>query len=135
MGVTARPGGAQAPPGPFIVFRQSGLYCQLSIDGYALAMCDDLVGAEVAVLLRVSRQRVNRIGQTHDDFPAPVAQFAAGRIWRRAAIEAWAQNRVPADQDDEQGRRAKPALALSQSFPTDCCRSLVTTDNGVITRL
>lgn len=51
-----------------------------------------LVGvAEVAQMLAVSRQRVNRIVHTHADFPAPEAELAAGRVWQRSAVEAWAR--------------------------------------------
>lgn len=50
-----------------------------------------LVGvAEIADMLGVSRQRVNAIVQTHDDFPEPAAVLSAGRIWERSAIESWA---------------------------------------------
>lgn len=41
-------------------------------------------------MLGVSRQRVNAIVQTHDDFPEPAAVLSAGRIWERSAIESWA---------------------------------------------
>jgi plasmid maintenance system antidote protein VapI len=51
-----------------------------------------LVGvAEIAEMLGVSRQRVNAIVATHSDFPAPEAVLAAGRIWSRTAVEAWAR--------------------------------------------
>jgi len=54
-------------------------------------MTKHLVGvAEVAQLLGVTRQRVNRIVQTHADFPAPEAELSAGRVWKTADIEAWA---------------------------------------------
>ena len=50
----------------------------------------DLVGgAEVAQLLGVSRQRVHEIVRTAADFPEPVAELAAGRIWQRSDVEAW----------------------------------------------
>ncbi len=50
----------------------------------------DVVGApEVAQLLGVSRQRVYQLIDSYDDFPAPVAALAVGRIWSRDAIEAW----------------------------------------------
>ena len=46
-----------------------------------------LVGvSEIAEMLGVSRQRVNAIVQTHEDFPAPEALLSAGRIWRREAV-------------------------------------------------
>ena len=51
----------------------------------------ELVGtAEIASMLGVTRQRVNAIVATHDDFPKPIAELAAGRIWDRADVEAWA---------------------------------------------
>ena len=51
----------------------------------------DLVGvAEIAELLGVTRQRVDAIARTHPDFPKPVADLAAGRIWQRRDIENWA---------------------------------------------
>ncbi|MCP4303576.1 MAG: helix-turn-helix domain-containing protein [bacterium] len=52
----------------------------------------ELVGvAEIADILGLSRQRVNRIVQTHDDFPEPLAELSAGRIWRAEEIEKWMQ--------------------------------------------
>jgi prophage regulatory protein len=58
-----------------------------------------LVGAkEVAALLGVSRQRVDKIAQTHSDFPKPLGEIAAGRIWQRGDVLAWVrrtrQNRL-----------------------------------------
>lgn len=51
-----------------------------------------LVGIqEIARLLRVTRQRVDAITRSHSDFPEPVGMLAAGRIWRRSAIMAWAK--------------------------------------------
>jgi predicted DNA-binding transcriptional regulator AlpA len=53
-------------------------------------MTGDLVGlSEVAQMLGVSRQRVYQLATAYDDFPSPEAELAAGRVWRRAAIEAW----------------------------------------------
>ena len=50
----------------------------------------DLVGsAEIAQLLGVSRQRVHEIVRTAVDFPEPVAELAAGRIWQRSDVEEW----------------------------------------------
>jgi predicted DNA-binding transcriptional regulator AlpA len=54
-------------------------------------MDDALVGPkEVARLLGVSRQRVDKITQTHREFPPPVGRLAAGRIWKREEIIDWA---------------------------------------------
>lgn len=51
----------------------------------------DLVGlAEIGDMLGVSRQRVDQLARTKD-FPEPVATISAGRIWRRADVEAWAR--------------------------------------------
>ena len=53
-------------------------------------MTSHLVGvAEIADMLGVSRQRVNRMIQTIADFPEPEVEVAAGRIWKRAAVERW----------------------------------------------
>lgn len=50
-----------------------------------------LVGtAEVAGMLDVTRQRVAQLIASHPDFPAPIAEISAGRIWSRVEVEAWA---------------------------------------------
>jgi predicted DNA-binding transcriptional regulator AlpA len=55
-------------------------------------MSQVLVGTkEVAELLDVSRQRVNRIVQTHEKFPKPVGTLAGGRVWYRSEILQWAR--------------------------------------------
>jgi predicted DNA-binding transcriptional regulator AlpA len=60
-----------------------------------------LVGVqEIAEMLGVTRQRVDEISRTHDDFPAPEATLASGRVWKRADVEAWAKRR---------GRSIRPA--------------------------
>ena len=52
---------------------------------------DELMGiAEIAELLGVTTQRVDQLART-DGFPKPTAELAAGRIWRRHDIEAWAR--------------------------------------------
>jgi predicted DNA-binding transcriptional regulator AlpA len=51
---------------------------------------DEVVGVrEIAAVLGVSRQRVYQLIESYDDFPAPVATLALGRVWSRAAVEAW----------------------------------------------
>lgn len=63
------------------------------VNSYCLAM-HHLVGvAEVAAMLGVSRQRVNKIVKEDESFPRPEAELAAGRIWRRDDIEQWARSR------------------------------------------
>ena len=47
---------------------------------------------EVAEILGVSRQRVHQLIQAYDDFPAPEAELAVGRIWKRAVILEWARD-------------------------------------------
>ena len=55
-------------------------------------MTNHLVGvAEIALMLGVSRQRVDAIARTHPDFPKPQAELTAGRVWLRAEIETWAR--------------------------------------------
>jgi predicted DNA-binding transcriptional regulator AlpA len=50
----------------------------------------DMVGVpEIAQLLGVSRQRVYQLVDSYDDFPAPLAKLAVGRIWSREAVEDW----------------------------------------------
>jgi hypothetical protein len=65
----------------------------LSIDNVrSTLVTEDCVGVqEVARMLGITRQRVNRIVQTHDDFPEPVSKVAAGRFWRRKDIVEWAE--------------------------------------------
>lgn len=56
------------------------------------AMTSHLVGlSEIAAMFGVSRQRASQIVRDYDDFPAPVAELASGRIWETAAVEAWAE--------------------------------------------
>ena len=51
----------------------------------------DLVGVwEVAEMLGVSRQRVHQLRHEHPDFPTPVADLKAGKIWFRTDIVSWA---------------------------------------------
>lgn len=46
--------------------------------------------AEIAEILGITRQRVHALLNTHDDFPRPVAELSAGKIWTRADVERWA---------------------------------------------
>lgn len=53
-------------------------------------MTNHLVGtAEIADMLGVSRARVAQLADSYDDFPAPQAELASGRIWSRTAVEQW----------------------------------------------
>jgi plasmid maintenance system antidote protein VapI len=47
--------------------------------------------AEIAELLGVTRQRVNQLMHEREDFPAPLAELAIGRVWQRKDIESWAK--------------------------------------------
>ena len=54
-------------------------------------MSSRLVGlSEIATMLGVSRQRADQLVRDYEDFPAPVAELASGRIWETSAVEAWA---------------------------------------------
>jgi predicted DNA-binding transcriptional regulator AlpA len=46
---------------------------------------------EVAEMLSVSRQRVHQLLRHHADFPAPVAELKAGKIWLKRDIVEWAR--------------------------------------------
>lgn len=51
----------------------------------------DLVGiSEVAEMLGVTRQRVDKLSRTSPDFPQPVSTLHGGRVWLRSKIEEWA---------------------------------------------
>ena len=64
----------------------------------------ELVGtAEVAAMLGVSPQQVHRLAK-RQDFPAPVAELHAGRIWVNADIDAWAREHA----DRRPGRPETP---------------------------
>lgn len=50
----------------------------------------DLVGiSEIAEMLGVTRQRVDKLSRTDPAFPEPVAEIRAGRIWLRAEVATW----------------------------------------------
>lgn len=65
---------------------------------------DTLVGAgEIAEILGVTRQRVHSLSRTYADFPKPVAELAAGRVWRMEEIRDW----MKAHPDRKGGRPRK----------------------------
>ncbi|OHV41876.1 MULTISPECIES: helix-turn-helix transcriptional regulator [Pseudofrankia] len=51
--------------------------------------------AEVGKRLGVSRQRVSQIAGSDPTFPKPVADLAAGRIWRAEDVERWIAEHRP----------------------------------------
>ena len=74
-------------------FRASTHLAVVGRQRYAPRM--DLVGVhEIAKILGVSRQRVDAIVRG-GAFPSPVCRIAAGRIWRRTDIVAWAKAHRP----------------------------------------
>jgi predicted DNA-binding transcriptional regulator AlpA len=59
------------------------------------SMTDNLVSrAEIAEMLGVTGQTVHRYSG-RPDFPKPVGQLAAGRVWRRKDVEKWAAKTLP----------------------------------------
>lgn len=48
-------------------------------------------GPEAAQILGVSKQRVHQLAATHADFPRPLYELAAGKLWDRAAMERFAE--------------------------------------------
>jgi hypothetical protein len=71
---------------------------------------------EVGRLLHVSRQRVDEIARTHENFPKPAVKLAAGPIWERAAIERfveeWPRRAGRPPKADEQRLTAEIQAAL-----------------------
>jgi predicted DNA-binding transcriptional regulator AlpA len=47
--------------------------------------------AEIAEMLGVSRQYVDRLSREDPAFPAPEVELASGRVWTRQAVVAWAK--------------------------------------------
>ena len=74
-------------------------------------MTSHLVGlSEIATMLGVSRQRAGQLVRDYEDFPAPVAELASGRIWETAAVEAWSNThpvRPPGRPASDSGQRGE----------------------------
>jgi ATP-dependent Clp protease ATP-binding subunit ClpC len=66
-------------------------------------------------MLGVSRQRVHQLIQS-DDFPQPIAELSAGRIWARDAVEGWVAAHP--------GRAAGPGIGRFAAF-SDGARAVV----------
>lgn len=65
--------------------------CQWVQSVFTVRAVDQLAGAaEAAEILGVSRQQLHRLAR-REDFPRPVAELAAGKIWRAKDIERWAR--------------------------------------------
>jgi len=78
--------------GPFELRRVEVVsYSVLEADNLAPQLPEMVGVAEVAAMLGVSRQRVSALTRTHDNFPPPLVELAAGPIWQRSAIEAFAE--------------------------------------------
>lgn len=70
-------------------YRVSGVEIQ-SLEGLDRSLKEshvaDLVGvAELAKILKVSRQRASELARS-PDFPKPIANLAAGPVWKKSAI-------------------------------------------------
>jgi prophage regulatory protein len=69
------------------------------LDSVAVSL--ELVGvAEVAAMLGLTTQRIDQLARRDPNFPSPVAELAAGRIWSRADIVTWARNAGRLDGDE-----------------------------------
>jgi hypothetical protein len=89
--VLAGPRGVTAPPGPLSIVDRQHSGGVVSRQQYDQRVTHHLVGvAEIAEMLGVTRQRVDAIVRTHEDFPPAEAELSAGRIWSREAVEQWA---------------------------------------------
>ncbi len=49
---------------------------------------------EISRMLGVTKRTVQRYAE-RPDFPEPIDRLAAGRVWRRADVEAWAREHLP----------------------------------------
>ena len=80
-------------------------------------MCADLVSiVEVAEMLGVSRQRVHQILRAYPDFPAPEAELAVGRIWRRQPLPiGWSA--TPRSTGRPRKSDISPAIATPAGIP------------------
>ncbi len=77
-----------------------------------------LVGVgEIAELLGVTRQRVDQLIASYDDFPAPEVELKGGRVWSREAVDAWLAAH-PVRPRTGRPRRA-PAAGLETGSDTD----------------
>ena len=85
-------------------------------------MSHHLVGvAEIAVMLGVSRQRVDQLASSYDDFPQPEVELAGGRVWSRSAIETW----MALHHERKPGRPDASRRAMFERY-TDRARRAVT---------
>jgi predicted DNA-binding transcriptional regulator AlpA len=51
----------------------------------------ELVGLkEIAEILNVSKQRAGQLA-SRADFPRPLGEISAGRVWKRSDVERWAR--------------------------------------------
>lgn len=46
--------------------------------------------SEIAEMLGISKQRASQIS-VNEDFPKPLDRLASGPVWRRSAVEKWAE--------------------------------------------
>lgn len=80
------------------------------LDRYLAQEPETYVGvSEIADLLKVSRQRVAEL-RTRADFPAPVAELAAGPVWSRSSL-----NRFVESWDRKPGRPRRQATGSVRS--------------------
>jgi prophage regulatory protein len=71
-------------------------------------MTHHLVGlTEIAEMLEVTPQRVAQIVKAYGDFPAPDAELASGRVWKRRDVDRW----IKAHPSRPRGRPPRPAKA------------------------
>jgi predicted DNA-binding transcriptional regulator AlpA len=56
---------------------------------------EELAGlSEIAEMLGVTTRTVQRYME-RDDFPEPLGQIAAGRVWLRRDVQRWAKETLP----------------------------------------
>lgn len=67
--------------------------------------------AEIGERLGVTTARAFRIAADYEDFPEPVAELKAGRVWSSRSVEAWIRKHP----NRKVGRPAKKSSSKAKS--------------------
>jgi len=87
----------------------------------------ELLGtAEVAELLRVTKQSIGNWRSRDPNFPAPVADLRSGPVWRKQDILSWAKSEGISVFEEEDTPQKSPAL-----FTSATCVAVVNMKGGV----
>ena len=73
--------------------------------------------AEIAVMLGVSRQRVQQL-TARGDFPEPYDVLLGGRVWLRSDVEAWARAHGRLTGESPTDNSLQPAYVTPETLRT-----------------